>query len=78
MKKYQEAIDDYTKTIQLNPSKNALNRAWHNRAGTYFTVGMYKEAVADAKMALELGYPVDPGFIRALEEEVKKASVPKP
>jgi protein O-mannosyl-transferase len=67
--KLNEAIEDYSTAIKLNPN---LKQAWHNRAGTWFTAGNYEAALSDALKAQELGYPVDPEFIRVLKEEVAK------
>jgi tetratricopeptide (TPR) repeat protein len=63
---YQEAIADYTRAIELKPN---LSQAWYNRAGTYFTIGKPKEALADALKAQELGYPVDPMFFKVLKQQ---------
>lgn len=69
LKNYQAALNDYDAAIRYSPN---LAVAWHNRAGTNFTVGRYREALSDARKARDLGYPVDPEFIKVLETEVKK------
>jgi tetratricopeptide (TPR) repeat protein len=66
MKKYNEAIDDYTIAIQYSPS---LARAWYNRSGTYYTIGEKKLALSDALKAKNLGYPVDEKYIDILKEK---------
>jgi tetratricopeptide (TPR) repeat protein len=49
--KNQEAINDYTKAIELN-SENA--DAWHNRAVTYRELGEKAKAVNDFKTFLKM------------------------
>lgn len=65
--RHQEAIDDYTHAIGIRPS---LAVAWHNRAGTYFTIHRPDLALPDALKAQELGYAVDPKFIEVLRQQV--------
>jgi tetratricopeptide (TPR) repeat protein len=59
-KKYDSAIADYTKAIELNP-KDAI--AFHNRGGAYFNKEKYALAVADYQEALRL----DPKYESALK-----------
>ena len=51
IKKYEEAIADYTKAIELDP-KDA--DAYYNRGGAYKALGKTKEAEADFAKAKEL------------------------
>ncbi len=67
--KYDEAIKDQTSAIQCNP---AFAEAYHNRAGTYFRIQKFQLALDDALKAEQLGYPVDPRFIHALQEGIRK------
>lgn len=65
----QEAIDDYTQALQLNP-KYIYARL--NRASAYMKVERYKEAVSDYRAALDIGskYENDMNIAR---EGLKKA-----
>ena len=49
--KYQEALDCYTKSIELDPSDPIL---YSNRAAMYNNLGKYEEAIKDADKAIEL------------------------
>jgi len=60
-KKYDEAIDSYTKAIELDPSTPVF---YSNRAAAYSSKGdnlSHMSAIADAEKAIE----VDPSFIKA-------------
>ncbi len=50
---YKQAIDDYTKAIQLNSSKAD---AYYGRALAYASLGNYQQANADMAKAKALGY----------------------
>ena len=47
---YQDAIDDYTEIIRLEP-KNAST--YNDRGDTYNKIGEYDKALADANKAIE-------------------------
>lgn len=66
--RHMEAIDDYSRAIALCP---IMAVAWHDRAGTCFTIGRADLAMPDALKAIALGYPVDPKFI-----EVHRSTAP--
>lgn len=60
-KKYDEAIDSYSKAIELDPSTPVY---YSNRAAAYSSKGdnlSHMSAVADAEKAIE----VDPSFVKA-------------
>ncbi|KAI8445388.1 small glutamine-rich tetratricopeptide repeat-containing protein A [Phakopsora pachyrhizi] len=57
-KKFSEAIEKYTKAIQLDPTNPVY---YSNRAAAQSQLGAHDEAIEDALKALE----VDPGFIKA-------------
>ncbi|MEW6468818.1 MAG: tetratricopeptide repeat protein [Bacteroidota bacterium] len=63
--RYEEAIADYTLALEYNPR---LMHAWYNRSGVYWTLKQFKPALDDAIRARELGYPVDPKYIEALQQ----------
>jgi tetratricopeptide (TPR) repeat protein len=49
---YKGAVDDYTKSIELNPK---YQLAYHNRANAKRMLGDYTGAIKDCDKALELG-----------------------
>ena len=53
--KYEEAIKDYDKAIELNPNNGAF---YNNRGVSKENLGEYNEALKDYKKALEL----DPNY----------------
>lgn len=55
-KNYPEAIDDFTKAIDLRPE---CASAYYNRAIIYFLRGQNIEALADITKAEHLGLPRD-------------------
>jgi len=65
--KYNDAIADYTATIQLLPTYAAT---YFNRAVDYSKINKNKEAFNDALKAKELGYPIDPGFVENLRNKL--------
>lgn len=50
-KRYEDAIDDFSRTIQLNPK---VAQAYYNRALAYYTLEKYPAAMADLNQALAL------------------------
>lgn len=48
---FENAIVDYTKSLELNPSNAA---AYNNRGFAYRKLGRYDEAIADYTVSLEL------------------------
>jgi hypothetical protein len=49
---YTEAIEDFTQTINLNPSET---NAYVNRGNAYYGLGEYNKALADYNQAINLG-----------------------
>jgi len=64
---YEQSLADNNRAIEIKPD---FAQAWHNRAGTMYTMGRPHEALSNALRSKELGYPVDPEFIRVLEQLV--------
>ncbi len=54
--RWKEAIDAFTNAIRLDPTSAA---AYYNRAGAYYSIGQFKDAIADYDRALALqpNYP---------------------
>ena len=48
---YDQAISDYTKTIEINPN---IVEAYNNRGGAYIHKGKYEQAISDCTMAIKL------------------------
>lgn len=65
----QQALDAFTASIQAGP-RNAA--AYVNRSATWSALGRYPEAAADLEMAQNLGYPVDPAYLRELKAKALK------
>lgn len=55
--KYDEAIQSYTKAIEMNPSNTVY---FSNRAGAYLNKGELQNALQDSEKCLSL----DPKFIK--------------
>jgi protein O-mannosyl-transferase len=56
LRKYQEALEDLSKAIQLASEKGSLaGYSFYNRGGIYMVTGHYKEALMDYTKAIELG-----------------------
>jgi tetratricopeptide (TPR) repeat protein len=53
LRRFQEAADDYTKAIAINPK---LGQAYFNRGSTYLNMQQKENACADWKTALDLGF----------------------
>ncbi len=49
--KYEEAIDAYTRAIELDPK---FAGAYNNRANNYFRLGKYEQAIIDYTKTIEL------------------------
>ncbi|MBW1915530.1 MAG: tetratricopeptide repeat protein [Deltaproteobacteria bacterium] len=62
---YDQAISDYNKAIEINP-RDAL--AYYNRGIACFYAKKYEKAWDDAHKAQDLGYSVQPRFLKALRE----------
>jgi tetratricopeptide (TPR) repeat protein len=62
--KYEQAIADFSRAINLKPDHA---RAYYYRAVEYYNLKDYKNSRSDVRKAEELGYNVDPNFIRKLE-----------
>ena len=64
---YREALQDYDKTIELDPGPGLAN-AYVNRAVAYSHLGENKKAIADYEKGLELDPEIDdpPGFMKRL------------
>jgi tetratricopeptide (TPR) repeat protein len=62
---YAQAISDYTKAIEIDPHNEV---SYNNRALVYYYEKEYDKAWADAHKIEELGYPVEPEFLKMLKE----------
>ncbi len=69
--KYNEAINDYSSAINYN---STFGKAYCDRAGTYFTIQKFQTAMDDVLKAQQFGYYVDPRFIEAIQDGIKKTS----
>ncbi|KAF2680294.1 TPR-like protein [Lentithecium fluviatile CBS 122367] len=66
--RFQEAIDLYTKALDVDPSnKNTNSKLLQNRALCYTRLKKWTEAIADCDKALEL----DPGYTKARKTRAK-------
>ena len=57
LKRYGDAIADYTRAIELNQEHSI---AWNNRANCYATMGKKVEATRDLEMAVRINPPQRP------------------
>ncbi len=64
-KDYDKVISDYTEVLRINPRDK---EAYNNRAVAYFMRKKYNEAREDANKSQDLGYPVNPEFIKLLNK----------
>ena len=71
---FTQALVDYSKAIEMNPR---FADAYNNRAVIYYQLNRYENAFADMHKAQELGYPVNPGFFRALNGVFSPNKLPK-
>jgi len=62
---YDQAISDLDKATELDPKGGEL---YNNRAVAYYIKGEYDKASEDVRNALNLGYRVQEGFLKALRE----------
>jgi len=62
---YDQAISDFTKAIDIDPS---YANAYNGRGIAFFHKTEYEKAWDDVDTAQSLGYPVDPGFLKAVQE----------
>ncbi|CBZ25847.1 stress-inducible protein STI1 homolog [Leishmania mexicana MHOM/GT/2001/U1103] len=53
-KRYQEAIDWYTKAIGLNPNDEASGALYSNRAGSWQNLNNFEKAAADSEQCIRL------------------------
>lgn len=58
-----QAIHDFTRAVHVDPN---YAKAYYNRAITYFVTGKYSKASEDVNRSKELGYNVNPDFIKRL------------
>lgn len=66
--RYQEAIDTYTKALEVDPSnKNTNSKILQNRALCHTRLKNWTSAIADCDKALEL----DPGYTKARKTRAK-------
>ena len=61
---YQKALADFDRGIELTPQVVNL---YYNRAHTLAFLGRKSAAAADAKRCEELGAPMEPAFLKSLE-----------
>ncbi len=65
--KFEEAISDYNKALEINPSDPEI---LGNRAMAYYYDGKVDKASEDVKVAKEMGYKPDPEFLDLLRNKV--------
>ena len=66
---YDKAVADCTKAIEINLEYAS---AYSNRGVAYFYKREYKKAWDDVYKVQNLGYSVNPGFIKALRQASRK------
>jgi tetratricopeptide (TPR) repeat protein len=62
---YDQAISNYNTAIEINPE---YAKAYSNRAITYYYKGEYNKAWDDIHMAQNLGYQIQPNFLKTLRD----------
>ena len=62
---FTKAISDFDKTIELDPT---YAEAYNNRGVIYCAKKEYGKALLDLHRAKQLGYPVNPEFLKALKD----------
>jgi tetratricopeptide (TPR) repeat protein len=65
MGKFDEAISDFTKALEINPR---LGQAYISRGLTYYLKKEYDKSWKDIKKAQDLGYKVPPKFLDDLPQ----------
>ncbi len=63
--KYDQAIADYSQALTLKPDDA---QTYNDRAVAYFRTKDYDKSWEDVQKARALGYPVHPGFLKALRK----------
>ncbi|MGZ3614108.1 MAG: tetratricopeptide repeat protein, partial [Syntrophales bacterium] len=58
---YKQAIGDYDKAIELNPT---YAEAYNNRGTAYWSLGNLRKAIEDLKIASKLGSKASQDFLR--------------
>jgi tetratricopeptide (TPR) repeat protein len=66
---YDKAISDYSRALEINPR---LAGAYSSRGIAYFLKREYDKAWDDVYEAQNLGYQVDPGFLKALRRASRR------
>ena len=64
LKKYEEAIEDFTKSIQLNSNKYINSGFYYERGLMYYKLREYEKALNDLNKAIEL----EPNYSKAYFE----------
>ncbi len=62
---YDQAISDFTKALEINPRDAD---AYVNRGVAYMSIGQYDKAWEDVDKAQDLGYKINPQFLKNLRE----------
>jgi len=65
---YEKAILDYSAAISLNSN---IAQFYNDRAVAYYFIGDYQKSKSDINQAIKMGYRVNPGFIEALDANIK-------
>jgi tetratricopeptide (TPR) repeat protein len=72
MKRYQEASDQYQKTIKLDPQHG---NAYNNLANLYYMAGEHQKALEYLNLAEAKGVNINPELKKAVLKALKKISV---
>lgn len=67
--KYNDALSDYSEAIKLDEKDGSI---YYNRALTNYNIGNYSACPADINKALQLKFPVDPEFMKAVRSALKQ------
>ena len=62
---YDQAISDFTKALEIN---SRLAKAYNNRGGAYYRIGQLDQAWEDVHKAQDLGFKINPQFLKNLRE----------
>jgi protein O-mannosyl-transferase len=68
MGNYEEALNDFNALIRLNPG---FAKAYYLRAMTRYKLQDHQNALTDALKAKQMGYTVDPKFLKELDSKLK-------